>query len=203
MTPENTSTPTPKRALPANILSKEEFIDLFTSLQRWDKVLSEMSDVVGKLLTPHFEEDKFAPAPVHLVDPAIPEFYKDLILKTIHRMFNLEDDPEGSIIDYFVYDLNYGADYAPGDVVDPNGVDIPLATPLDLYAYLVNTFYEEEYGYANENAETLAETQNEKNEETKENVAADEDDAQMTLDDFGPGVSFERDTEENNEKENN
>ena len=165
MTSKTETAPTPKRQLPANILSKEEFIDLFVSLQRWDKVLNEMSDVAGKLLDPHFEENKFGTAPVHLVDPAIPEFYKDLILKTIHRMFNLEDDPEGSIIDYFVYDLNYGADYTPGDVVDPNGVDIPLATPLDLYAYLVNTFYEEEYGYANENTSTGTETETEEAEE--------------------------------------
>lgn len=183
---ETAPAPKPERELPANILSKEEFVDLFTSLQRWDKVLGEMSDVAGKLLDPHFETNKFSATPVRLVDPAIPEFYKDLILKTIHRMFNLEDDPEGSIIDYFVYDLNYGADYAPGDVVDPNGVDIPLATPLDLYAYLVNTFYEEEYGYANENTDidTGTETETEEAEKAEEKEAADNK-AQVAFDDFG------------------
>ena len=113
-------------------------------------------------------------------------------------MFNLEDDPEGSIIDYFVYDLNYGADYTPGDVVDPNGVDIPLATPLDLYAYLVNTFYEEEYGYANENIDT----ETEEAEKAEEKEAAD-DEAQMTLDDFGPGMSFERDDSDKEINEEN
>lgn len=177
--------PTPaKKELPTNILSKEEFIDLFTSLQRWDKVLDEMSNVVGKLLDKDFENNKYGSAPVHIVDPAIPEFYKDQILKTIHRMFNVEDDPEGSIIDYFVYDLHYGADYTPGDVVDPNGIEIPLATPLDLYAYLLNTFYEEDYGYAGENTNTADE---------------DEDDAQITIDDFGPGVSFEHDKPNDND----
>ena len=46
-------------------------------------------------------------------------------------------DGEHDNIGYFVFELNWGKDYEPGDVVTKDGEIIPLGTLEDLYALLV------------------------------------------------------------------
>jgi len=44
------------------------------------------------------------------------------------------------MLDYFIYDLDFGNNWKTGDITDTNGNDIKLQTNEDLYDYLMKTY---------------------------------------------------------------
>ena len=48
------------------------------------------------------------------------------------------DNKESSIIEYFIYDLDFGEKFNEGCVLNSEGLSINLASPSDLYDYLVS-----------------------------------------------------------------
>ena len=48
------------------------------------------------------------------------------------------DTEYGNLIEYFVYDLNFGKDWEPEMIVDKNGEDIDFSTAEKVYEYLSN-----------------------------------------------------------------
>lgn len=59
-----------------------------------------------------------------------PSYVLDLLSDIFH-------DGEHDNIGYFVFELDWGEKYKPGDIVRKDGTIIPLATLEDLYALLV------------------------------------------------------------------
>lgn len=49
------------------------------------------------------------------------------------------DEDYGSMIEYFIYDLNYGADYYPGCITEVDGAEIDLSSAEALYDYYFPT----------------------------------------------------------------
>ncbi len=58
------------------------------------------------------------------------------VLLLLEYLFN---DDEDHMISYFCYELDFGRSWKPGDVEDPNGQEIKMETPEDLYNFLVST----------------------------------------------------------------
>lgn len=68
---------------------------------------------------------------------------KDIVTLIIDMLVEMTgDDKKDPIIDYWIYELEYGDKWVEGSVTDKDGVDIKLKTASDLYKYLV--IYNEE-----------------------------------------------------------
>lgn len=120
------------RELPKNILSREEFIRIMNAMRDRSDVYSKLNDALDRL-SPDTAPVNFFPNIGH----------ETLFLDVIHVMFNIDRDE--SIIDYFCYDLDFGRNYNPGDVIDSSGREIPISNAGKLYDYLIDTYFIEEY----------------------------------------------------------
>ena len=58
----------------------------------------------------------------------------------IHLLEKIMNDTTGDI-DYYIYELNYGKDYHPGDIV-VNDQNIDFSNPSSLYDYLIGTNFD-------------------------------------------------------------
>ena len=103
------------------LISKSEFVDAITTLKdqskRFDKLRTAMQD-----LCPDFYVD-FYPQGI----------YEDIIVDLLTRFFPHATDD----VDYFIYELNYGADWKRDSIRDADGTSINISTPSKLYDYLV------------------------------------------------------------------
>jgi len=122
----------PPGELPKNILSREEFIRIMNAMRDRSGVYSKLNDALDRL-SPSTAPVNFFPNIDH----------ETLFLDVIHVMFNIDRDE--SIIDYFCYDLDFGRNYNPGDVVDSSGREIPISNAGKLYDYLIDTYFIDEY----------------------------------------------------------
>lgn len=52
-------------------------------------------------------------------------------------LLSLAMNDNGSWIEYFICELNYGKEWKPGTITDENGCDVVLSTPEELYDFLV------------------------------------------------------------------
>lgn len=103
------------------VISKELFIEVLEDLKRAEKYSSDLNTFFKK----------------HDVDGYIfqPDCSVSVIL-LLHEIFGDADKEDW--ISYFCYDLEFGKKWCPGVVKDEHGNDIPLSTPEELYAFLVN-----------------------------------------------------------------
>ena len=66
-----------------------------------------------------------------------PPSLESTLITVLKDSFN-DEDGYGGMIEYFIYELEYGEQWNVGTVTDENGNDIKLATAEDLYDYLVD-----------------------------------------------------------------
>ena len=105
------------------LLSKKVFIEAIEKLQKmWEaeQKLYECSDSM-----------------IHLFEWKPYSELIDMYVKVLENSLGVEiDDRLGSVISYFIYDLDFGKDYKPGSYID-NGKDIDLSTAEKLYEYIL------------------------------------------------------------------
>lgn len=102
-------------------ISKKSFISYMNRLIEYKKRENKLSDAMSE-----YCEDFYFFMP------------KDLESMIVDLLILLTGDNEkDSIISYWLYELNGGADWKPGTVTDVDGTDIKLQTPEDVYKYLI------------------------------------------------------------------
>lgn len=100
------------------ILNKTEFCEVMNNLKQTDECI----DILNNVFKTHNKDIKIYSTLYEFTD----------ILKVLKIMFN--DD---EIIDYWVYDLNYGEKYYDGCITEKDNTEIVLKTAEDLYKYLI------------------------------------------------------------------
>ena len=106
-----------------NILSKEEFVEVINKIQK----IIEFDEKLHDLFYGYGCEA-----------PEFPDLY-DPLLKTLNKMFGLEDEEDKyyiSDIDYFCIELDFGKKYHPGCVTEGDGTEVDLSTAEKLYDYI-------------------------------------------------------------------
>ena len=107
--------------VPKNILSKEEFCEVIAQIKYYRQFENELYNVFNKFMC---ESPSFINCEGALVD-------------TLNRMFNQKkNDYYGTDVEYFIYDLNFGQDWEPGDL-KCNGKDIDISDAEKFYDWLI------------------------------------------------------------------
>ena len=81
-------------------MTKEEFVNLFNTIQSYRDKFDVLADA-AEALSEGFYVNFF---------PNLK--YESLIVDLLNRLF--KEDPENSIFDWFMYELNFGRDYKEG-----------------------------------------------------------------------------------------
>ena len=102
------------------LLTKEEFIETIKVIEDFREHQQEFNAALR-----HIDDGCYA----FIFSP-----YENEYVWLIKRMFHNEFDED---IDYFLYDLECGKDWEPGDVVDSKGNDIKMANAEDLWNYII------------------------------------------------------------------
>ena len=102
------------------LLTKEEFIETIKVIEDFREHQQEFNTALR-----HIDDGCYA----FIFSP-----YENEYVWLIKRMFHNEFDED---IDYFLYDLECGKDWEPGDVVDSKGNDIKMANAEDLWNYII------------------------------------------------------------------
>lgn len=101
--------------------TKEEFVEVINSLKTAVRSLEELEKV---LHTPLFD------SPMQTLINEYTTFIK--------RMCDIPDnEADGSSLEYYIYELDFGTKYYHGCVIDVDGNNIPLGTPEELYDDLI------------------------------------------------------------------
>ena len=103
-------------------ISKEVFVKTINAMKEYNRKI----DAIQTVLEENCEDAIFF----------LPSLWGDLI-NVIKDAFNDEDE-YGGMIEYFIYDLEFGKQWKPGIITDINNKDIKMQTPEELYDYLVN-----------------------------------------------------------------
>ena len=102
------------------LLTKEEFGRVIKTIEYFRECELRFNDVIR-----HINEDGYA----FIFSP-----YETQFVGLLERMFHDEFDED---IEYFLYDLECGKNWQPGDVM-LDGVDIKMQTADDLYDHMVS-----------------------------------------------------------------
>lgn len=93
---------------------------------------------IDRLLEYNKREDNFSKAMADYCDDIWFFHPKDMLSLVVDLLIDLtNDDKDDSMIEYWMYELEYGSKWEPGIITTFDGVDIKLQTPEDLYNYLV------------------------------------------------------------------
>lgn len=103
-------------------ISKKAFIDTINAIKEYNRKI----DAIQTVLEENCEESVFWP-------PSL----QDALINVLKDAFN-DDDDYGGMIEYFIYDLEFGSLWKPGYITDKDGTDIKMQTVEDLYNYLVD-----------------------------------------------------------------
>lgn len=105
-------------------LTKEEFVEYmntFKAMDNYEKTLYDLSEGGIRL----FDVEKYT------------NFLSSYI-NLLNTLMGLEPaDYVGTLIEYFIYDLEYGTDEIAKEAIDDNGEIISLTTVEELYDYIV------------------------------------------------------------------
>lgn len=111
------------------MISRQYFVEIINKIKEQSELQDEICAVLEKM------------SPGSYVDAFVYSKYEDLVLKLLKHIFNLGDD---DILEYWIYDLEYGKKYEEGCVFDEKtGENIDISTTEKLYDYLV--FLSEKY----------------------------------------------------------
>lgn len=105
-------------------LTKEEFVeymDTFKAMDNYEKTLYDLSEGGIRL----FDVEKYMN-------------FSSSYINLLNTLMGLEPvDYVGTLIEYFIYDLEYGTDEIAKEAIDDNGEIISLTTVEELYDYIV------------------------------------------------------------------
>jgi hypothetical protein len=100
------------------ILNKTEFCEIMNNLKKTDECI----DTLNNIFKTHNKDIKIYSTLYEFTD----------ILKVLKIMFNDND-----MIDYWIYDLDYGEKYSDGCITEKDNTNIVLKSAEDLYEYLI------------------------------------------------------------------
>lgn len=103
-------------------ISKENFTKYINKIQKLQEIEDNLNSIGSKLVEFHIS---FAE-------------YEQLIVDVLTDVFN---DQRFGWTSYFIYELNFGADWHEGCVREKDGTDIPLRDAGELYDLLVSELY--------------------------------------------------------------
>lgn len=105
------------------MLSKEVFIEALNKLQKICKAEENLYNA--------------SDAAIHLFEWTPFANMIDMYVKVLENAMEvIIDDRLGSVISYFIYDLDFGKDYKPGYYIDDDK-DIDISTAEKLYDYIL------------------------------------------------------------------
>lgn len=107
-------------------LTKEQFVDFVNFMKERDEAQLK----IGEAFEAEFEDSIFWP-------------YSKWQNKMIDLLEIAMRDKENYWISYWMYELNYGADYYDGCITEADGSIIKMATAEDLYDFLVKEYFSE------------------------------------------------------------
>lgn len=110
-------------------LSKEEFIKIINKLEAANKLQNDIRDLMNQ--AKENIEDDFMNAAGLMIN------HEDIVIHLLEKIMN---DTTGDI-SYYIYDLDYGKDYHPGDIV-VNDQNIDFSNPSSLYDFLIGTNFD-------------------------------------------------------------
>lgn len=105
------------------MLNKEKFVEIIEKLKKTNDFVDEVNDKARKL-----------------DDAIISDFFNASSLSISHESIVvelLENMFDTDIINWWIYELDYGRKYKEGCIQDCNGKNIDLSTVEKLYDYLV------------------------------------------------------------------
>lgn len=105
------------------MLTKEEFVQHIELIKKCSELASQLSDAL-EAMSPGCRCDAF-----------VYSEYEANTIKLLKHVFGLPADNED--IEYFIYDLDYGAKYTPGCFTFKNGKEIDFSSAESVYDYLV------------------------------------------------------------------
>lgn len=107
-------------------MTKERFVYLINFIKDHYSLEARLCDVLEAM------------SPGCYVDAFVYSDYASELTKTIKEAMGLPEENED--IEYFMYDLNFGHEWAPGTITDANGKDINLSSAENVYDYLIETY---------------------------------------------------------------
>lgn len=104
------------------MITKIKFVDIINKLKEVNDFVNETNERARKL-NDAIISDFFNAQSLSIS-------HENIVVELLKNMFNDSD-----LIDWWIYELDYGRNFKMGDLVD-NGVEIDLSTPEKLYDYL-------------------------------------------------------------------
>ena len=99
------------------LLSKQEFCNIINNMKTTEKYTNELNNIHKK-----YNKDSVVSFPEHT----------DLI-----NVLNIMFDDTSELIEYWIYELNFGDLYEDGCITENDDTNIILKTAEDLYDYLI------------------------------------------------------------------
>ena len=112
------------------MIRKEEFCDIINELKSFENMRNDINKIFKKSKNSLVKD--FCDSSTILIGN------NDIVIKLLNNIFNLEEKSlSGTILDWWIYDINFGENFNKGDIVD-NGKKIDLSTPEKLYDYFIS-----------------------------------------------------------------
>ena len=112
------------------MISKEKFVEIINRLKSYDELQNKINDL--------FKENIDNKEMDFMNAGSICIGHESVVVYLLERMFDTD------MINYFIYELEYGKKYTEGCVLDANMNEIDLSTAEKLYDYLVQDIESEE-----------------------------------------------------------
>ena len=111
------------------IISKDKFIEIINRLKSYDELQNKINDL--------FKENIDNKEMDFMNAGSICIGHESVVVYLLENMFDTD------IINYWIYELDYGEKYTEGCVLDENMNNIDLSTAEKLYDYLVQAIESE------------------------------------------------------------
>ena len=109
------------------IISKEEFVDIIEKLKKRQDFVNETNKKVKELNDAMmYDFDFFDATSLYIA-------HDDIVINLLRAMFNLQDD---DVLDWWIYEQDFGRTYKDGDITEADGTIIDLSTAEKLYDYI-------------------------------------------------------------------
>lgn len=111
------------------MISKNEFVEILAQLQEAQEVTEKVNQIFKN--SKMYMLNDFADCSSLMI------CHDDIVVKLLDNMFNTD------LVEYWVYELNYGKEYKEGSVINADGSICDISTPEKLYDILKEDFINE------------------------------------------------------------
>lgn len=115
------------------MITKKEFVDIINKLKEVNDFVYETNERARKL-NDAIISDFFNASSLSIS-------HENIVVKLLENMFN-----DTYIINWWLYELDYGRNFKMGYLQDENGLDIDISTADKLYDYLIKEMEEKDNG---------------------------------------------------------